>query len=111
MADKIGTSDYAMRNPNRSLSSIVGGSILTAVLAVVYVSSYFLLMAPGAAVDLDTMKSSFGSSYRYGPEIRVPCQMPGTRLGPKHWTNEFYRPLDHLFRSEFVARNLEYPPE
>lgn len=63
------------------------------ILCVVYVGSYFGLMAEGDTFNPHTFDREYRSYCRLVPSIRVPGDL-SIYVTPTHWTNVLYYPMD-----------------
>ena len=63
------------------------------ILCVVYVASYFALMAEGDTFNPDTFDREYRSYCRLAPSIRVPGNL-SIYVTPTNWTNFVYYPMD-----------------
>lgn len=81
-----------MKTPAVTALKWLGGA---AVVTIVYVGSYFALMAEGDSFNPSSYKREYRSYCRLAQVERVPGPL-SIYITPSHWTNRLYYPMDLL---------------
>jgi hypothetical protein len=72
---------------------------------IAYLGSYFLVMAPGIAIDETFTREEYNSVSRFARRAAVPCPRVD-RVAMSHWTNPLFEPLDLIFRTDQLRKTI-----
>ena len=79
----------------RALTVTIWSIVGLLALGLIYVGSYFALMAEGDTFNPNSFEREYRSYCRLASSIRVPGDL-SIYVTPTHWTNVLYYPMDKV---------------